>query len=220
MLTRLAMGIALSACTATEATGDSGTDTFDDATLDLALCEAGNGPFSSTIDNAYLPFVVGSKHVLEGLEGGTEPASFQIEVVDETLDLGGVTAQVVEKRAVDGDQVGRPEREFYAQAADGTVCLFGADEDDDGEADWEAGKEGWKAGIFMPAVPEVGMKYEQIHGPEGVEAAEITFVGEPTETPAGTFDDTVTALEDGPSLKKYARDIGEIYDDGVALISY
>ena len=37
---------------------------------------------------------------------------------------------------------------------------------------------------------------------------------------AGTFDDTLTILEPGPSIKKYARDIGMIYDDGIELISH
>ena len=60
----------------------------------------------------------------------------------------------------------------------------------------------------------------EVHGPEGVETGEITEVGTSTETPAGTFADTLTVLEDGPSLKKYARGIGEIYDDGVELVSY
>jgi len=45
------------------------------------------------------------------------------------------------------------------------------------------------------------------------------------ETPAGTLDDTMTVMEEdseevGVSIKRYARDIGEIYDDGITLVSY
>ena len=64
------------------------------------------------------------------------------------------------------------------------------------------------------------MIFERFHDEEEVESGEITHLGEPTTTPAGTFDDTLTILEDGESIKKYARDIGEIYDDGIELISY
>jgi len=64
------------------------------------------------------------------------------------------------------------------------------------------------------------MVFVMVHGPDSVETGEITHVGVPTVTPAGTFPDTVVVLEDGPSIKKYARGVGEIYDDGLELISY
>jgi hypothetical protein len=155
--------------------------------------------------------------VLEGLEGGAEFSHFEILVPDETRDIAGVTTQVVVK-SEDGTLDG--ERTFWAQAPDGTVCIYGEDEDSDGTLDWEAGVDDNLAGVFMPGTPAVGMIFEMAHGPDGIEYGEITHLGEPTVTPAGTLDDTLTVLEDGPSIKKYARGIGEIYDDGIELISY
>ena len=114
----------------------------------------------------------------------------------------------------------QPQRVFYAQAPDGTVCIYGEDEDSDGVMEWEAGQGGYLAGVVMPAAPAVGMIFEMVHGPDFVERGEITYLGVPTDTPAGTFDDTMTVLEDGPSLKKYARTVGLIYDDGIELVSY
>ena len=35
-----------------------------------------------------------------------------------------------------------------------------------------------------------------------------------------TDEDTITVLEDGPSLKRYARDVGMVYDDDLLLVSY
>jgi len=195
----------------------SGGEGEGEGEVDISVCQPEAGTFTADVTNPYLPFVVGSLHVLEGLEGGTEFAHFEVSVPDETAEVGGVTTRVViksEGEPADG------ERSFYAQGPDGTVCLFGEDEDSDGVPEWEAGQDGWLAGIFMPGTPEVGMTFDQIHGPDGIERAEITFVAVETVTPAGTFEDTVTVLEDGPSIKKYARGIGEIYDDGIELISY
>jgi hypothetical protein len=193
--------------------GGGGDD--DGGDPDIALCAADQGPFSTTIDNAYLPFIIGEIHILEGLEGGTDPAHLEIEAMDETADVGGVTTRVVEERGDTGD----PQRNFYAQAPDGTVCIYGEDEDSDGTLEWEAGADGYLAAIAMPAAPAVGMTFENAHGPDGAERAEVTYVGEPTTTPAETFADTITLLEDGPSIKKYARGVGLIYDDGIELIS-
>lgn len=196
----------------------AGEDGGREGELDISVCQPENGPFTRDVDNPYLPFVIGSHHVLDGLEGGTEPAHFEYLVPDQTLDVAGVTTQVVLKTDT-GDPTDA-ERLYYAQAPDGTVCLFGEDEDGDDQPDWQAGQDGKLAGIFMPGSPAVGMVFEMAHGPDGIERGEITHLGEPTDTPAGTFDDTLTVLEDGPSLKKYARGIGEIYDDGIELISY
>lgn len=197
---------------------DSGVDSGTGGEVDRTVCDPENGPFTAEVDNPYLPFVVGIHHVLEGLEGGTELSHFEVTVPDETAEVGGVTARVVVKS--DGPDPAGGERGFFAQAPDGTVCHFGEDENSDGTLDWEAGVDGYLAVPFMPGAPAVGQTFENHHGPDAVERAEITYVGTPTETPAGTFDDTVTVLEDGPSLKKYARGIGEIYDDGIELISY
>jgi hypothetical protein len=199
-------GLAAASCTS----DDPGTD----AGIDESVCDAANGPFSADITNPYLPFVVGSIHELEGLESGTDYSHFQIAVLDETAEMGGVTTRVVEKREVDEDGLGDPELEYFAQAPDETVCIFGEGED------WEAGQDGYRPGLFMPGAPEVGMIFDSVRGPDFVETGEITYLGVPFETPAGTFEDTMTVLEDGPCIKRYARGIGEIFDDGIELISY
>jgi hypothetical protein len=193
--------------------GDTDGDT-DTLSLDIAICAAENGPFTPDIDNPYLPFVAGTVHKLEGLEGGTDYACFRVVVPGDTFDVGGVTTRVVEKIGCEDGGVEEPERSYFAQAPDGTVCIFG----EGGE--WEAGQDGFVPAIFMPADPEVGMVFQPICGPDEVETSEITEVGVPFDTPAGLLPDTVTVLEEGPSLKRYARDIGEVYDDGITLVSY
>jgi hypothetical protein len=210
LLASAAIGLTAIGCNGGDAGGAS-----DPLDLGNAACQPENGPFTSEIVHPYLPFTPGSEHRIEGLEGGTEPGCSRIVVPGDTAEVGGVTARVVEKRGCEDGGVDEPEIEYFAQAPDGTVCIFGED------GAWEAGQNGYEAGLFMPGAPEVGMVFESIHGPDGeIETGEITEVGVPFDTPAGTFDDTLTVLEDGPSIKRYARDIGEIYDDGLILVSY
>ena len=205
--------LAIVACGNAAGGGDA-TAEVPAANVDPGVCAPENGPFSTTIDNPYFPLTVGAVHVLEGLEGGTQKGRYQLTVPNETVAIAGVVTRVVEKRhALEGDPPD-PERAYFAQAPDGTVCIFGE------EGAWQAGKEGYVPGIFMPGAPAVGMVFVMVHGPDSVETGEITHVGVPTVTPAGTFPDTVVVLEDGPSIKKYARGVGEIYDDGLELISY
>jgi len=209
------------------ACGDDSSDGGGEGEYDITVCAPENGPFSLVIDNDYLPFEVGMVHVLEGMEAGEEFSRFEVRVLDETETINGVETRVVQKTTWDeDDELVAIERAYFAQAPDRTVCFYGEDEDvyENDEVveqeSWHAGEDGCLAAIFMPGAPEVGMVYEMYHDDEEVETAEITHLGEPTTTPAGTFDDTMTVLEDGESVKKYARDIGEIYDDGIELISY
>ncbi len=194
---------------------------------EVAVCNEANGPFSATIDNPYLPFPVGAMLVLEGLEAGAHKARIEVTVLDETRDIVGVPTRVVEVKAYDDDVLVEIAREFYSQTADGTVCLFGEEEElyENGklveEDGWEHGEDRKiHAAISMPGTIEVGVKFTASYDPPEVEVSEITKVAEETVTPADTFADTITVLEVGPSIKKYARDVGQIFDDGVELITY
>jgi len=122
---------------------DAGGDT-DTLNLDISVCAVENGPFTPEIDNPYLPFVVGSVHKLEGLEGGTDYACFRVVVPGDTAEMGGVTARVVEKIGCEDGGVGEAERTYFAQAPDGTVCIYG----EDGE--WEAGQDGYEPRSSCP----------------------------------------------------------------------
>ncbi len=193
---------------------DSGPE--DTGSPDLQqVCDPDLGTFTTNIDNSYLPFAVGDVHVLEGMEAGVDPIRVQISVVDEIVVVEGVTTQVLEEREWEDDELVEVQRHYVVQAMDETVCWYGTFNQ------WQVGDEGVLPGIWMPGTVEVGMSWEMIHvEDDSVETVEVTAMGETVETPAGTFDDTVTVLEPGPSIKKYAAGIGMIYDDGIELISY
>ena len=77
----------------------------------------------------------------------------------------------------------------------------------------------------MPPDPRVGQAFPQEIAPGIAEdEAKITGLGEPTEVPAGNYENTVTILDrnplDGSSGEKvYARGIGLIVDGSAQLTS-
>lgn len=233
LLTHGLFAVVLAACGDTtdagpaDGTGGSESGGADD----LEICDPANGPFSLEINNPYLPFVVGAMHELAGLEAGTDQARFTLLVLDEVEQVQGVMTRPVRKTSYgqDGTEevLEAVSTNWYAQAPDGSVCLFGEFEElyADGVVEaaegWRAGEDDARAVVAMPAMPTVGQTFTAIYlPPDEVEVTEVTEVGVPATTPAGVLDDTVTLLEEGPSIKKFARGIGEVYDDGIELTAY
>jgi hypothetical protein len=217
---------------------DSGDDDSGDCpepTLDLDVCDPGAGPFSLTIDNEFFPLEVGAQLVLEGEDDEGVVIRVEIDVLDETEEVAGVATRVVTETEYEDDELVEVSWNWFAQAADGTVCYFGEDVDDyeDGEVvghggAWRAGEDGHLPGIIMPGDPEVGQIFFQEFA-EGVaeDMSEITAFGEAISVPAGEFDDTLTAMDfdrldgcDGADKKVYIRGIGLAIDESAELISY
>lgn len=204
-----------------------------DATLQVAVCDPGAGPFTLTIDNPYFPLPVGRQLVLDGMEGSSV-VHLEITVQDLTEDVAGVTTRVVEEReSADGELV-EVSRNYFAQAGDGTVCYFGEDVDiyEGGvivghDSAWRANGADMRPGIMMPAVPAVGVSYPQEVAPGVAEdMAAIAGIGESLTVPAGTFTETVRTDEWSPlepgvvEGKWYVSDIGLVVDDTLRLTSY
>lgn len=221
--------------------GDDGDDDDDDdddgecpePTVDIAVCDPGAGPFSLTIDNEWFPLEVGAQLVLEGDEDGTA-IRVEIDVLDETEDVAGVTTRVMTETEFEDDELVEVSRNFFAQAPDGTVCYFGESVTDyeDGEPqpaedEWRAGDGGAAPGIIMPADPQVGDAYYQEYALGTAEdMGAIDGFGEAISTPAGDFDDTMTVMDYNPlegcgaDEKVYVRGIGLAVDEEALLISY
>jgi hypothetical protein len=196
-------------------------------------CDPGAGGFSLDIDNEFFPLPIGHRVTLEGDEGSAHLV-VRITSMDETETVAGVETRVVEEfESMDGNVV-EISRNFFAQAADGTVCYFGEDVDIyDGAGNvtshsgsWRAGVDANRPGIFMLPSLEVGIAFQQEIAPGIAEdQAQVIAVGERTEVPAGTFEDTTT-LRDGSPLdgsigdKVYARGIGLIVDGPARLTRY
>jgi hypothetical protein len=196
-------------------------------------CDPGAGGFSLDIDNEFFPLPIGHRVTLEGEEGSAHLV-VRITSMDETETVAGVETRLVEEfESMDGNVV-EISRNFFAQAADGTVCYFGEDVDiydasgnvTSHSGAWRAGENGNLPGVFMPPSLEVGQAFEQEIAPGIAEdQSKVIALGERVEVPAGTFDDTAT-LRDGSPLdgstgeKVYARGIGLIVDGAARLTEY
>lgn len=200
--------------------------------MDIGVCDPGSATFTSEIDNPFFPLPVGHRIVLEG-EAGGRSETVRITVLDETETVAGVETRVVEEHESTDGRVVEISRNFFAQSDGGTVCYFGEEVDVYG-ADgaithggaWRADEDGNRPGIFMPAELEVGQAFQQEIAPGVAEdQAMVVALGEETEVPAGTFQDTASLLDrdvlsGGEDTKVYARGIGLIVDGPARLTSY
>jgi hypothetical protein len=200
---------------------------------DVGACDPAVSTFTTDIDNPFFPLPVGHRVVLEGEEGGGH-LLVRITSLDEIETVAGVETRVVEEYEAKEGQVVEISRNFFAQAQEGTVCYFGEDVDIyDGAGNvsshagaWRAGVDGNRPGIFMPPSPEVGQAFQQEIAPGIAEdQAKVIALGEATEVPAGTFEDTIT-MRDGSPLdgstgeKVYASGVGLIVDGPARLTRY
>ena len=196
-------------------------------------CDPRAGGFSLDIDNEFFPLPVGHRVTLEGEEGSAHLV-VRITSLDETETVAGVETRVVEEFESKDGNVVEISRNFFAQAADGTVCYFGEDVDIyDGagnvtshSGEWRAGEDRNLPGVFMPPSLEVGQAFRQEIAPGIAEdQSKIIALGERTEVPAGIFEDTATLrdgspLDGGTGEKVYARGIGLIVDGPARLTKY
>jgi hypothetical protein len=199
----------------------------------IRACDPDATTFTVEIDNPFFPLPEGQQVVLEGEEGG-QHLLVRVTALDEVETVAGVRTRVIEEYEAKDGRVVEVSRNFFAQAQDGTVCYFGEHVDIYGGAGnvtshsgtWRADVDANRPGIFMPRSLEVGLAFQQEIAPGIAEdQAQVIAVGERTEVPAGTFEDTAT-LRDGSPLdgstgdKVYARGIGLIVDGPARLTRY
>jgi hypothetical protein len=195
--------------------------------LSVAVCSPSAGGFTIQSTNPYFPMDVGRQSILTGESDG-EPTVLQITVLNQTRVMGGVTTRIIEEREFVDDELFEISWNYFAQAADGTICYYGEDVDifEDGEIShegaWCADHPGNAAGIFMPADPRPGMKF-QIEVAPGVAEDEGKIVGiGPIEVPFDRFTETIrirefNPLDGGKDFKFHAAEFGIIIDGDLLL---
>ncbi len=170
--------------------------------------------FVKTVDNPYFPLVPGTtqRYINTSDEGKRENV---VTVTASTKVILGVTCTVVHDVLSEGSKLLEDTWDWYAQDSDGSVWYFGEDtkEYEHGrvstEGSWEAGVNGAKPGIVMPAKPKVGEIFRQEYLVGTAEdQAQILALGEEVSTPAGKFSNCVktqdwTRLEPGVMEHKY-----------------
>ena len=203
------------------------------------LAHAGGGPapyrphidpaaFSPVLDNPYLPLRRGTRLVYEGrTDEGLERKV--VEVTDRTRVLMGVTClEVHDTVTVDG-RLSEDTLDWFAEDRGGTVWYFGEETrkvDDNGRStpagSWEAGVDGARPGVAMPADPKPGGPYRQeyLRGRAEDMARVIGVTGE-LAVPFGSYVDVLVTREWSPlepgvaEHKHYAPGIGLIREESV-----
>lgn len=181
--------------------------------------------------NRYWSLKPGRYVVLGELEPGGDEFVV-ISVLDETEVVDGIETRVIEEKEYEDGELVEVSRNFFAMARRSKdIFYFGEDVDDymDGKivahgGQWRAGSDGARAGLYMPANPEKGMRYYmEYHPGVAMDRAEIFQTDATVETPARTFRNCLIVTESSPlepgdeSYKRYAPGVGMIYDDGLEL---
>jgi hypothetical protein len=128
--------------------------------------------FATRIDNPWFPLRPGTTMVYRGEEDG-EPVRQVVRVTSRTKVLQGVRCVVLDDRVYRSGRLQERTNDWYAQDKRGTVWYFGeatAELDEQGhvvstEGSWQAGRDGARAGVYMPAHPRVGQTFRQEYYP-------------------------------------------------------
>jgi hypothetical protein len=124
--------------------------------------------FVARIDNRWFPLIPGTTFVYRGVKDGKASRDV-LRVTRRTKVIEGVRCTVLDDRLYAGGRLVERTTDWYAQDENGTVWYFGeqtAELDVRGrvtstEGTWQSGVDGAKAGIYMPAHPQVGRSFRQ-----------------------------------------------------------
>ena len=160
-------GLVIAAATAALALSACGSsDDHDGGTKPRAGIDPSD--FVRVVDNPYYPLKPGSLYRYAGEEDGV-PETDVVQVTHRTMKILGVPATVVRDRVFKRGRLVESTFDWYTQDRKGNVWYFGEDTKElDGhgrvknrEGSWQAGVDGAKPGIFMPADPRVGQEFRQ-----------------------------------------------------------
>ncbi|MDX6634434.1 MAG: hypothetical protein QOF06_637 [Solirubrobacterales bacterium] len=182
--------------------------------------------FAPRVDNPWFPLHRGTTYVYRGHKDGA-PTREQVAVFNETKTILGVRATVVGDKlyARRGGRwsIAERTRDWYAQDRRGNVWYLGEATAEIGpggavvsrEGSWQAGVDGARAGIFMPAHPRRGQSaIQEMYAGEAEDHFKVLSLSASVRTPAARSDHALltrewTPLEPGVvDHKLYVRGIG------------
>lgn len=138
----------------------------------VAAAAAGIDPanFTARVDNPYFPLRPGTTLRYRGVRDGKR-AEEVLTVTDRHATVAGAPVVVLSDRLALNGKPAEITTDWYAQDRQGNVWYFGENtvtldakgrvESRDGS--WQAGVDGARPGIFMPAHPRVGATFAQEH---------------------------------------------------------
>ena len=124
--------------------------------------------FSPHVTNPWFPLPVGRTLVYRGEKEGKASRDV-VHVTKATKTIAGAKCVAVSDRLYTEGYLAERTTDWYTQDAKGNVWYYGEDTaelDKHGkvtsrEGSWQAGRNGAKAGVFMPAHPKVGDAFRQ-----------------------------------------------------------
>jgi hypothetical protein len=179
--------------------------------------------FTTRIDNPYLPMAPGSRWIYRETATDGTVQRVVVKVTHRTrLIANGVTARVVRDTVTEKGRLVEDTFDWYAQDRRGNVWYLGEDTKDydngkvvSTKGSWEAGVNGARAGLVMPAHPRPGMQYRQEQLPGAAEdSARVLSIDDQAEVTAGHFKRVVMTKDWNPldpkvlEYKLYARGVG------------
>ncbi|MEO8702198.1 MAG: hypothetical protein ABI867_19295 [Kofleriaceae bacterium] len=184
----------------TAACGGGGDECTVDTSYDPAIAAAS---FATDVTNPLFPLVPGTVWIYEG--GGER---VEVTVTNERKTLLGISAIVVHDvgSLIDGGDVIEDTFDYYAQDLDGNVWYMGEDtkELENGqivstEGSWEAGVDGAKPGILIPATPIIGQPYRQEYlACEAEDFGKVAALDQSVTDQTGTHDGCLQTLDTTP----------------------
>jgi hypothetical protein len=178
--------------------------------------------FTTEIDNPYRPMPPGSRRVYRDTDSDGTVHRVEVRVTPRTKRIAdGIEARAVRDVVTEDGQLVEAGYDWYAQDSAGNVWYLAEDvkEYENGKVKatsvWQAGVDGAQPGVIMPAEPQVGMTYRQMHvAGEDEDRAKVLSDDEQVSSPAGHFTDAVTIKDSSPlepklfEYKLFARGVG------------
>lgn len=169
--------------------------------------------FSTKITNKYFSLPIGKKMIYEA-ETPEGREKVEIQILDETKNIMGVTTLVYWDRVWFNNELVEDTRDFLAQDKAGNVWYFGEEVNNykdgkllDHAGSWIAGEKGAKAGIWIKAEHKVGDSYRQeYYKGEAEDMRDVVAINQTVDNKVATYNNCVkmydwTPLD--PESKEY-----------------
>jgi hypothetical protein len=214
-----------------QARGDTGSGSPQDLPQGSEPVNLDPKDFTTRIDNPYWPMDPGTRWTYRETDQGGAKLEVVVTVSDQTKKItNGVTARVVRDTVTKEGKIIEDTFDWYAQDKEGNIWYLGENtaEFENGKlitkaGSFEAGVDGAKPGIIMPADPQDGMQYRQeYYKGKAEDNGEILSTDEMVQSPFGRFDnalltkDTITIEPNVLQYKLYAKGVGPVVAVGVS----